>query len=129
MRRTLFDHLAVAHHDQPVGEREPVLELGYAGPVRELSAADNRLQTEPGRPLLVTAASLILFGAFVVLASGPQTEVKVFATGLAVGIVLDATVVRGMLLPAFVSLFGEWNWWMPSWMEKALFLPPEPTYH
>jgi RND superfamily putative drug exporter len=78
---------------------------------------------------LVTAASLILFGAFVVLASGPQTEVKVFATGLAVGIVLDATVVRGMLLPAFVSLFGRWNWWMPDWMARALRLPATPTYH
>ncbi len=78
---------------------------------------------------LVTAASLILFGAFTVLASGPQTEVKVFATGLAVGIVLDATVIRGMLLPAFVSLFGKWNWWMPDWMVKALWLPKEPTYH
>ena len=78
---------------------------------------------------LVTAASLILFGAFVVLASGPQTEVKVFATGLAVGIVLDATVVRGMLLPAFVSLFGRWNWWFPPWMERALLLPSEPIRH
>ncbi|MDH3227346.1 MAG: MMPL family transporter, partial [Thermoleophilia bacterium] len=78
---------------------------------------------------LVTAASLILFGAFVVLASGPQTEVKVFATGLAVGIVLDATVVRGMLLPAFVSLFGKWNWWMPNWMARVLLLPSTPTYH
>jgi RND superfamily putative drug exporter len=78
---------------------------------------------------LVTAASLILFGAFVVLASGPQTEVKVFATGLAVGIVLDATVVRGMLLPAFVSLFGSWNWWMPDWLARVMRVPQTPSYH
>jgi RND superfamily putative drug exporter len=80
---------------------------------------------------LVTAGSLILFGAFVALASGPETDVKVFATALAVGIILDATIIRGMLLPAFVSLLGRWNWWLPVWAAKILRVepslpPPEP---
>ena len=44
----------------------------------------------------------------------PGTDIKVFATGLAVGILLDATVVRSMLLPAFVAVLGRWNWWMPA---------------
>jgi RND superfamily putative drug exporter len=79
---------------------------------------------------LVTAGSLILFGAFVALASGPETDVKVFATALAFGILLDATVVRGMLLPAFVTLLGRWNWWLPDWAAKILRVeashpPPE----
>jgi len=78
---------------------------------------------------LVTAASLILFGAFVVLASSPGTEIKIFATGLAVGIVVDATIVRGMLLPAFVSLMGDWNWWFPEWMGRLLRVSKTPTYH
>lgn len=73
---------------------------------------------------LVTAGSLILFGAFVALASGPETEVKVFATALAVGIILDATIIRGMLLPAFVSLFGRWNWWLPVWAARILRVEP-----
>jgi RND superfamily putative drug exporter len=73
---------------------------------------------------LVTAGSLILFLAFVALASGPETDVKVFATGLAVGILLDATVVRSMLLPAFVAVLGRWNWWMPSWAARLLRVPP-----
>ncbi len=64
---------------------------------------------------LVTAGSLILFLAFVALASGPETDIKVFATALAVGILVDATIVRSMLLPAFVSVLGRWNWWSPQW--------------
>jgi len=73
---------------------------------------------------LVTAGSLILFFAFIALASGPETDVKVFATGLAVGILLDATLVRGMLLPAFVDLLGRWNWWMPVWAARILRVEP-----
>jgi RND superfamily putative drug exporter len=73
---------------------------------------------------LVTAGSLILFLAFIALASGPETDIKVFATGLAVGILLDATVVRCMLLPAFVSVLGRWNWWMPAWAARILRVKP-----
>jgi RND superfamily putative drug exporter len=62
----------------------------------------------------VTSAALILFMAFVSMASGPETDVKVFATGLAAGIMLDATVIRAVLVPAVVSLFGHWNWWLPT---------------
>ena len=51
-------------------------------------------------------------------------DVKVFATGLAVGIVLDATVIRSMLLPAFVSVLGRWNWWMPVWAARILRVEP-----
>ena len=60
---------------------------------------------------LVTSAAIILFLAFAALAAGPSVPVKVFATGMAVGILLDATVVRAVLVPALVSLLGKWNWW------------------
>jgi putative drug exporter of the RND superfamily len=63
---------------------------------------------------LVTSAALILFLAFAALAAGPQTSIKIFATGLGVGILLDASVVRALLLPALISLFGSWNWWLPG---------------
>ena len=73
---------------------------------------------------LVTSAALILFLAFASLASAPGTDIKVFATALGAGILLDATVVRALLLPALVALFGRWNWWMPAWAERVLLLPP-----
>ncbi|MDX6546677.1 MAG: putative drug exporter of the superfamily [Gaiellales bacterium] len=73
---------------------------------------------------LVTSAALILFLAFISLASGPQTDIKVFATGLGFGILLDATVVRMLLVPALVSVFGEWNWYMPAWFARVLRLAP-----
>jgi len=63
---------------------------------------------------LVTSAALILFLAFAALAAGPQTAIKIFATGLGVGILLDATIVRALLLPALISLSGRRNWWLPS---------------
>jgi RND superfamily putative drug exporter len=72
----------------------------------------------------VTSAALILFLAFISLASGPQTDIKLFATALGFGILLDATVVRALLVPALVSLFGEWNWYLPDWVAKLLRIPP-----
>jgi RND superfamily putative drug exporter len=75
---------------------------------------------------LVTSAALILFLAFVSLASGPQTDIKVFATGLAAGILLDATVIRALLVPAVVSLFGRWNWWLPERPARWLRVEPSP---
>ena len=67
---------------------------------------------------LVTAAAVILFLAFVSLSSIPETEVKMMATTMAFGILLDATVVRALLLPATVSLMGKWNWWLPGWLAR-----------
>ena len=63
---------------------------------------------------LVTSAALILFLAFLSLATAPSTDIKILATGLGAGILLDATVVRSLLVPATVSLFGRWNWWLPG---------------
>jgi RND superfamily putative drug exporter len=73
---------------------------------------------------LVTCAALILFLAFAALASGPGTDIKTLATGLGVGILLDATIVRSLLVPSLVSLFGEWNWYLPDWVAKVLRVPP-----
>ena len=72
---------------------------------------------------LVTSAALILFLAFASLASAPNTDIKVFATALGAGILLDATVVRALLVPAPVALFGRWNWWLPRPLAKILPAP------
>jgi putative drug exporter of the RND superfamily len=77
---------------------------------------------------LVTSAALILFLAFVSLASGPQTEIKVLATGLAAGILLDATIIRALFVPAVVSLFGRWNWWLPRVPARLLRVEPSPAH-
>ena len=73
---------------------------------------------------LVTSAALILFLAFMSMASGPQTDIKVLATGLAAGILIDATVIRGLLVPAVVSLFGRWNWVLPKGAARLLRVEP-----
>jgi RND superfamily putative drug exporter len=75
---------------------------------------------------LVTSAALILFLAFSAMAAGPQTDVKVLATGLAAGILLDATIIRGLLVPAVVSLMGRWNWWLPPGPARFLRVAPSP---
>jgi len=75
---------------------------------------------------LVTSAALILFFAFSALASSPGTDIKVLGTALGVGILIDATIVRALLVPALVSLFGRWNWWLPDWLARALFVEPSP---
>jgi putative drug exporter of the RND superfamily len=73
---------------------------------------------------LVTSAALILFLAFVSLASGPGTDLKMFATGLAAGVLLDATLIRALLVPAVVSLFGRWNWILPRRPARLLRVEP-----
>ena len=75
---------------------------------------------------LVTSAALILFFAFAALASSPGTDIKVLATSLGVGILLDATIVRALLVPALVSLFGKYNWWLPTWLARLLRVEPSP---
>lgn len=63
---------------------------------------------------LVTSAAIILFLAFIALSRVPQTDVKILATTLALGIVIDATIVRGVLAPALVAALGRANWWLPT---------------
>ncbi len=73
---------------------------------------------------LVTSAALILFFSFAALASSPGTDIKVLGTALGVGILIDATLVRALLVPALVSLLGRWNWWLPGALAKLLRVEP-----
>ncbi len=73
---------------------------------------------------LVTSAALIMFLSFVAMASAPSTQAKMIATGLGAGIILDATVVRALLVPAAVALFGRFNWWLPQRVARVLRVSP-----
>ena len=63
---------------------------------------------------LITGAALILFLAFLSLATAPATEVKMLGTALGAGILLDATVIRALLVPAVVAILGKAAWWLPG---------------
>jgi RND superfamily putative drug exporter len=73
---------------------------------------------------LVTCAALIMFLAFTAMASGPGAELKMFASALAIGILLDAAVIRALIVPAVITLMGRWNWWLPHWPARLLRVPP-----
>ena len=68
---------------------------------------------------LVTSAALILMFGFVSMSTSAQTDLKILATGLGAGIVVDAVVVRCLLVPALVALFGRANWWLPGWAGRV----------
>jgi len=73
---------------------------------------------------LVTSAALILGLAFVAFSAAPGTEAKIFATALGGGILLDATLIRGVLAPAAVAILGRWNWWLPRRPARLLRVEP-----
>ena len=74
---------------------------------------------------LVTSGALVLMLAFLVLSTGPGYEFKPLAIGLAAGIILDATLIRALLVPALMRLLGDANWWMPSWTRTVLHVRGE----
>jgi len=72
---------------------------------------------------LVTSAAAILMLGFLSMSTGPQTDLKVLATGLGAGILIDAVIVRCLLVPALVALFGRANWWLPAPLARVLRIP------
>ena len=90
-------------------------------------STDEAVVTGIGRTgRLVTSAALILFLGFLSLSTAGMTDLKVMATGLGAGILLDAIVVRSLLVPALVGVLGRWNWYLPTWLGKALFVRTPP---
>jgi RND superfamily putative drug exporter len=69
---------------------------------------------------LVTSAALILMVTFLSISIDPNQIVKITSTTLAIGVVMDAVIIRTLLVPALVSLMGRWNWWMPAGLGKLL---------
>jgi len=73
---------------------------------------------------LVTSAALILFLAFLALSATPETAIKMLATALGAGILLDAVVIRSLLLPSLIGVLGRWNWWLPAPVARILRVAP-----
>ena len=71
---------------------------------------------------LVTSAALVLVFAFFALSTGPGPDIKQFGIGLAAGILIDATLIRSVLVPSFMKLLGEANWWFPPAIARILFV-------
>jgi putative drug exporter of the RND superfamily len=69
---------------------------------------------------VITAAAAIMVVVFLAFVTSPEVFLKLFGIGLASAIFLDATVVRMVLVPAVMQLLGTRNWWIPSWLERAL---------
>ena len=68
----------------------------------------------------ISSAALIMAAVFGVFVLTGVPSIKELGMGCAVAITLDATLVRLILVPAAMKLFGDWNWWMPSWLDRAL---------
>jgi len=94
---------------------------------RGMSTADavaHGVRTTAG---VVTSAAAVMVAVFSIFAVLSLLDFKQLGVGLAVAVLLDATLIRGVLLPASMKLLGDWNWWLPrslSWLRKA---KPEPA--
>jgi uncharacterized membrane protein YdfJ with MMPL/SSD domain len=93
-------------------------------------AVEQGIRTTAGT---VTAAAIVMVAVFGIFASLSELSIKQMGFGLAVAVLIDATIVRAVLLPATMKLLGEWNWYLPGWLEWLPSLaaeepePREPT--
>jgi RND superfamily putative drug exporter len=73
----------------------------------------------------VTRAAIVMVGVFAIFATLGMVDLKMMGIGLAVAVLLDATIVRAVLLPATMTLLGEWNWYLPRWLEWLPRVTPD----
>jgi RND superfamily putative drug exporter len=66
---------------------------------------------------VVTSAAIVMVAVFSIFTTLTMMELKQFGVGLAVAVLIDATIVRAVLLPASMTLLGDWNWYLPRWLE------------
>jgi uncharacterized membrane protein YdfJ with MMPL/SSD domain len=78
---------------------------------------------------VVSSAALVMVGAFAVFALMPILDMKEMGIGLAAAVLIDATIVRAVLLPATMKLLGDWNWYLPKWLDWLPRLEHEPRPH
>jgi len=74
----------------------------------------------------VTSAAIIMVAVFAIFGTLRMIMMKQLGVGLGLAVLLDATVIRGVCLPAAMKLLGEWNWYMPRWLDRLPTLTPEP---
>jgi uncharacterized membrane protein YdfJ with MMPL/SSD domain len=77
-------------------------------------AVEHGIKTTAGT---VSSAALVMVGVFSIFATLPIIDMKEMGIGLAAAVLIDATLVRGVLLPATMRLLGDWNWYLPRWLE------------
>ncbi|HXV56536.1 MAG TPA: MMPL family transporter, partial [Gaiellaceae bacterium] len=75
---------------------------------------------------IVTAAGLIMFAAFMGFVAGSVVGLQQFGFGLAMAILIDVTIVRALLVPSAMALFGRWNWWLPPAVARVFRVRPSP---
>jgi uncharacterized membrane protein YdfJ with MMPL/SSD domain len=76
---------------------------------------------------VVTSAALVMFGVFSLFGTASSIDLKQAGVGLGVAVILDATVVRAVLLPASMKLLGDWNWYLPRWLDWLPSTKADPT--
>jgi uncharacterized membrane protein YdfJ with MMPL/SSD domain len=76
-------------------------------------AVEHGIKTTAGT---VTSAAVVMVGVFSIFATLPILDMKEFGVGLAAAVLIDATIIRGVLLPASMKLLGKWNWYLPNWL-------------
>ncbi len=84
---------------------------------RGMSTEDAVRKGIAGSAGTVTAAAIVMVLVFSVFATLSFIDFKEMGVGLAVAILIDATIIRGVLLPATMKLLGDWNWYLPRWLE------------
>jgi uncharacterized membrane protein YdfJ with MMPL/SSD domain len=75
---------------------------------------------------IITAAAIVMVAAFSGFVAGSIVGLQQFGLGLAVAILVDATIVRALLVPALMAWFGRWNWWLPSRVARIVRVKPSP---
>jgi RND superfamily putative drug exporter len=78
---------------------------------------------------IITAAAVIMCAAFSGFIAGRIVGLQEFGLGLAVAIFVDATIVRSLLVPSLMAIFGRWNWWLPRPFARVVRVPPSPLAH
>jgi RND superfamily putative drug exporter len=73
---------------------------------------------------VITAAALIMIAVFGGFVFDDDPRVKMFGLGLATAILIDATLIRLVLVPAIMQMLGDANWWLPRWLGRLLPVPP-----
>jgi putative drug exporter of the RND superfamily len=75
---------------------------------------------------IVTAAGLIMFAAFMGFVAGSVVGLQQFGFGLAMAILIDVTIVRALLVPSAMAIFGRWNWWLPDAVARVVRVKSSP---
>jgi uncharacterized membrane protein YdfJ with MMPL/SSD domain len=75
---------------------------------------------------IVTAAGFVMVAAFMGFVAGSIVGLQQFGFGLAMAILIDVTIVRALLVPSAMKLFGRWNWWLPGPVAKVVRVKPSP---